>query len=62
MQVRAGLAQLGYKTLDDFIGRPDLLRQRPVKLSKTSHLDLSFLTTFPGPAGRSADRIAQARS
>jgi len=60
-EVRATLAQLGYKSLDDVIGRADLLVQRKdAKLAKTQGLDLSFLTTYAGPSGRSSERIASA--
>lgn len=41
------------------IGRADLLRQRPIKLAKTDGLDLSFLTTFAGPSGKSSTRRTQ---
>ncbi len=34
-EVRAGLASLGYKSLDELVGRADLLRQRDVHLAKT---------------------------
>mmetsp|Transcript_9319 Transcript_9319/g.16479 ORF Transcript_9319/g.16479 Transcript_9319/m.16479 type:complete len:1638 (+) Transcript_9319:28-4941(+) len=58
-EVRAGLAELGYKSLDDVIGRADILTQRSnARLSKTSGLDLSFLTTFVGASGVSSERIA----
>ncbi len=57
--MRAGLAQLGYKSLDEVIGRADLLAQRPVKLAKTDGLNLSFLTTFAGPSGASSARRTQ---
>ncbi|GIL47362.1 hypothetical protein Vafri_4198, partial [Volvox africanus] len=58
-EVRAGLAEMGYKSLDEVIGRADLLRQRSVKLAKTDGLDLSFLTTFAGPSGASSARRKQ---
>ncbi|PNH05784.1 Ferredoxin-dependent glutamate synthase, chloroplastic [Tetrabaena socialis] len=58
-EVRAGLADMGYKSLDEVIGRADLLAQRPVKLAKTDGLDLSFLTTFAGPSGASSSRRTQ---
>ena len=48
------------RSIDELIGRADLLRQRKVQLAKTSGLDLSFLTTFAGPSGKSSDRIQQA--
>ncbi|MBF2097358.1 MAG: glutamate synthase subunit alpha, partial [Gloeomargaritaceae cyanobacterium C42_A2020_066] len=46
-EVRSILAQLGYRTLGEVIGRADLLRQREVALTKTSHLDLRCLTQLP---------------
>jgi glutamate synthase (ferredoxin) len=46
-EVRQGLAALGLRSLDELVGRADVLRQRAdVKLAKTSGLDLSFLTTL----------------
>lgn len=42
-QVRGVLAQLGYEKLDDIIGRTDLLKPRHISLTKTQHLDLSYL-------------------
>jgi hypothetical protein len=59
-EVRQGLADLGYASLNDLVGRGDMLRQRDVRLAKTSGLDLSFLTTYAGPTTMSsAQRIAQ---
>ncbi|GIL70387.1 hypothetical protein Vretimale_3573 [Volvox reticuliferus] len=58
-EVRANLAKMGYKSLDEVIGRADLLQQRSVKLAKTDGLDLSFLTTFTGPSGASSSRRNQ---
>jgi glutamate synthase (ferredoxin) len=47
-EVRSILAQLGYHTLNDLIGRADLLKMREdVKLAKTEHLDLSYLLALP---------------
>jgi len=59
-EVRAGLAQLGFTSLDELIGRVDLLRQRDVTLAKTANLDLTFLTTFAGESGKSSERRVQA--
>jgi glutamate synthase (ferredoxin) len=59
-EVRAGLAELGYRSMDELIGRADVLKQRDVRLGKTTGLDLSFLTTFAGESGASSKRIAQA--
>ncbi len=60
--MRAGLAKMGYKSLDEVIGRADLLQQRKdARLSKTQGLDLGFLTTYAGPSGStSKQRIAAA--
>ena len=49
-----------FRSIDELIGRADLLRQRDVQLAKTSGLDLSFLTTFAGASGKSSERIRQA--
>lgn len=58
-QVRAGLAALGLRSLDQLVGRADLLKQRDIKLAKTSALDLSFVTTYAGETGKSSDRRKQ---
>jgi len=57
--VRAGLASLGLRSLDELVGRADLLRQRDMALAKTTGLDLSFITTYAGPVEASSKRIAQ---
>ena len=62
-EVRAGLAALGLRSLDELVGRADLLKQKSAAsapLAKTSNLDLSFLTRFAGDCGPSSARIAQA--
>ena len=61
-EVRIGLARLGMRSLDELIGRADLLRQKDdLKLGKTSHLDMSFLTTYAGhePGSSSQRRAAE---
>lgn len=58
-QVRAGLAALGLRSLDELVGRANMLKQRDMKLAKTSALDLSFVTTFAGETGKSSDRRKQ---
>lgn len=58
-EVRGGLASLGLRSLDDLIGRADMLRQRSTNLAKTAGLDLSFLTTYAGQTGVSSERLAQ---
>ena len=60
-EVRAGLAAAGLRSLDDLVGRADLLRPRAgASLAKTTGLDLSYITSYAGPAGKSSDRIAAA--
>ena len=60
-EVRAGLAAAGLRSLDELVGRADLLKPRSgAKLAKTAGLDLSYITTFAGPAGKSSARIAAA--
>ena len=59
-EVRAELARLGVRSIDEIVGRADMLAQRPGKLAKTSGLDLSFLTTFVEQTGNaSSERRAQ---
>ncbi len=58
-QVRAGLAALGLRSLDELVGRADFLRQRDMALAKTAGLDLSFVTTYAGETGASSTRRAQ---
>ena len=58
-EIRNGLASLGLRSLDELVGRTDLLRQRSEPLPKTDGLDLSFLTTFAGKIGSATDRITQ---
>lgn len=58
-EVRAGLASLGMRSMDELIGRADLLRQRNVTLTKTTGLDLSFLTTYAGQTDASSKRLSQ---
>ncbi|RMZ53552.1 hypothetical protein APUTEX25_003374, partial [Auxenochlorella protothecoides] len=56
-EVRAGLASLGLRSLDELVGRGDYLRQRTdVSLAKTSALDLSILTRFAGETATSTER------
>jgi glutamate synthase (ferredoxin) len=58
-EVRAGLAELGLRSLDELVGRADLLKERGVNLAKTGGLDLSFITAFAGKAGASTSRLSQ---
>lgn len=58
-EVRAGLAAAGFRSLNELIGRADVLRQRPGPLAKTAGLDLGFLTTYVPTTGASDVRRAQ---
>jgi len=61
-EVRSGLASLGLRSLDELIGRTDILKARAVAsaLPKTSNLDVSFLLQDNGlPKNLSSERIAQ---
>jgi glutamate synthase (ferredoxin) len=47
-EVRSLLARLGYRSLDEIIGRADLLKVRPdVHLTKTQSLNLDCITQLP---------------
>merc|ERR1712176_1566305 len=59
-EVREELAAMGYKSLDEIIGRGDLLKGRDIALAKTNSFDPSFLTQYAGDSGLSSERIAQA--
>merc|ERR1712070_461470 len=58
-EVREEMASMGYKTMDDIIGRGDLLKQKDTPLEKTKSFDASFLTQYGGESGLSSERIAQ---
>ena len=46
-EVREVLAELGYTSLSEVVGRNDLLSQRNTPLAKTSNLDLSYIKQIP---------------
>ncbi|MBD2740682.1 glutamate synthase-related protein [Coleofasciculus sp. FACHB-1120] len=46
-EVRSLLARLGYRSLNDIIGRADLLKVRPTELTKTQALNLDCLIRLP---------------
>ena len=46
-EIRLSLAQLGYKSLAEIIGRNDLLKRRDVALSKSAALNLDLLLNRP---------------
>ncbi len=54
-EVRENLAELGYRNLDDIIGRADLLERNPeVGHWKTANIDLSRMLTVPAEAETNA--------
>lgn len=55
-EIRAGLASLGLRCLEELTGRSDLLTQRDHALAKTDGLDLSFITKFAGPCKLTSER------
>jgi glutamate synthase domain-containing protein 3 len=57
-QVRMLLARLGARTLDEIVGRVDLLAPREVALPRPARLDLSALLRDPDPAGTQPRRGA----
>jgi glutamate synthase domain-containing protein 2/glutamate synthase domain-containing protein 1/glutamate synthase domain-containing protein 3 len=59
-EVRELMAQLGFRAMDEMIGRADVLRQRTAHQPKASALDLSALLHVPEPASaRSTDNRAR---
>ena len=60
-EVRAGLAELGMRSMDELIGRSDVLVPRKdLDLAKTSGLDVSFLTQYNDEKhSTSSERVAQ---
>ncbi|MEX2542634.1 MAG: glutamate synthase large subunit [Trueperaceae bacterium] len=61
-QVRMILAEMGFTSLDQVIGRVDLLEQREVALPKVGRLDLTAVLRDPDPVGARARRSGQARN
>lgn len=54
-EIRETLAEIGVRSLDEIIGRSDLLRVKPdLQAPKTSHLDLSRIIYFPTEAANNA--------
>jgi glutamate synthase (NADPH/NADH) large chain len=46
------MAELGFRTVDEMVGRPSLLRQRETDHPKAKHLDLSAVIAEPAPGPR----------
>ncbi len=61
-QVRELLAQLGARSVQEIVGRVELLRQKPVDHPKAKGLDLEFLLRDPDPARRHPRRNEAARN
>jgi glutamate synthase (NADPH/NADH) large chain len=57
-RVRERLAELGVRSLDELVGKVELLRARPTSHPKTRRLDLSAIFAVPAPGPR---RFAQAQ-
>jgi len=61
-QVRMILAEMGFCTLDEVIGRVDLLKPKSVALPKAATIDLSAILQEPDPGGNKARRSQQRRN
>src|SRR5439155_19111051 len=62
-QVREILAQLGFRTMDEVIGRVDLLERKPIEqYPKTANLDLSVILADPDPSRTRPRRHLQERN
>lgn len=54
-EIRETLAEIGVRSLDEIIGRSDMLTVKPdLKTPKTDHLDLSRIIHFPAEAAENA--------
>jgi glutamate synthase (NADPH/NADH) large chain len=51
-ELREIMADLGFRTVDEMVGRPSLLRQRETDHPKAKHLDLSAVIAEPAPGPR----------
>jgi glutamate synthase (NADPH/NADH) large chain len=51
-ELREIMADLGFRTVDEMIGRPSILTQRETDHPKASHLDLSSVIAEPAPGER----------
>jgi glutamate synthase (ferredoxin) len=62
-QVREILAELGFRTLDEVIGRAGLLELKPnLSFPKSANLDLSAVLADPDPSGQKPRRRVQPRN
>ena len=51
-ELREIMAELGFRTIDEMVGRPSLLKQRETDHPKAKHLDLSAIIAEPAPGPR----------
>ena len=58
-QVRMILAEMGFRSLDDVIGRVDLLEAKDVSLPRPGRVDLTAILRDPDPTGAKARRSQQ---
>jgi glutamate synthase (ferredoxin) len=61
-QVRLILADLGFRSLDEVVGRVDLLEPRDTDLPKCLRLDLGAILRDPDPSGVAPRRALRARN
>ena len=61
-QVRMILAEMGFRSLDEVIGRSDLLEPKAVSLSRAASIDLSAILSDPDPEGSKPRRSQQLRN
>jgi glutamate synthase domain-containing protein 2/glutamate synthase domain-containing protein 3 len=61
-QVRMILAEMGFSSLDEIIGRVDLLMPKAVRLPKVATIDLSAILHDPDPSRTRARRSQQRRN
>lgn len=58
-QVRMILAEMGFRSFDDIVGRVELLTPKVVTLPKAARIDLSAILADPDPTGKRARRSQQ---
>ena len=61
-QVRMILAEMGFRSLDEVVGRSDLLEVRDLPLPKAARLDLDAILKNPDPTFKKARRAEQRRN
>jgi glutamate synthase (NADPH/NADH) large chain len=55
-ELREIMAELGFRTVDEMVGRPSMLSQRETDHPKAKHLDLSAVIAEPAPGPRRSTR------